>query len=117
MLQANRRTFLSTMAAGLSASRVWSRESKPNIVFILADSRGHGDLGACSHTMIRTPTIDRLCGEGLKFTQAYAGSTVCAPSRCALMTGMHTGHALVRGNRRPEIPLRTRDVTIAEVLK
>lgn len=107
------------MAAGATAPYVWSqrRASRPNIVFILADDLGYGDLGCYGQEMIRTPVIDAMCREGLKFTQAYAGNTVCAPSRCTLMTGMHTGHAYIRGNRRPELPLRPRDVTVAEVLK
>jgi arylsulfatase A len=107
------------MAAGATAPYVWSqrRASLPNIVFILADDQGYGDLGCYGQKMIRTPYLDAMCREGLKFTQAYAGCTVCAPSRCTLMTGMHTGHAYVRGNRRPELPLRPQDVTVAEILK
>src|SRR5262249_22734443 len=64
---------------------------------------------------IKTPNLDRLAAEGVRFTQCYAGSTVCAPSRCCLMTGRHTGHARVRGNAL--VPLRPEDVTVAEVLK
>src|ERR671939_74728 len=65
---------------------------KPNIIFILADDLGYGDLGCYGQTKIKTPNIDRLAAEGVRFTQCYAGSTVCAPSRSALMTGQHTGH-------------------------
>ena len=88
---------------------------RPNIVFILADDLGYGDSGCYGQQRIQTPNIDRLAAEGMRFTQCYAGSTVCAPSRCALMTGLHTGHATVRGNA--FVPLRAQDVTVAEVLK
>src|SRR6202007_1058772 len=71
---------------------------RPNIIFILADDLGHGDLGCYGQTKIKTPNIDRMAKQGMRFTQAYAGSTVCAPSRCVLMTGKHTGHAHIRGN-------------------
>lgn len=88
---------------------------KPNIIFIMADDLGYGDLGCYGQEVVQTPNIDQLAAEGMRFTDAYAGSTVCAPSRCCLMTGMHTGHAWIRGNAR--FPLRARDVTVAEVLK
>ncbi len=71
----------------------------PNIVFILADDLGYGDLGCYGQTKIRTPNIDRMAAEGLRFTQHYSGNAVCAPSRCVLMTGKHPGHAFVRNNR------------------
>lgn len=87
----------------------------PNIVFILADDLGYGDLGCYGQQQIQTPAIDKLAAEGVRFTQCYAGSTVCAPSRCCLMTGLHTGHARVRGNAL--VPLRAEDTTVAEVLK
>ena len=88
---------------------------KPNIIFILADDLGYGDLGCFGQKKVKTPNIDKLAREGMRFTQAYAGSTVCAPSRCTLMTGLHTGHCLVRGNAR--VPLRPKDLTVAELLK
>lgn len=91
------------------------RGDKPNIIFILADDLGYGDLGCYGQKTIRTPNIDKLAEEGMKFTDHYAGSTVCAPSRCCLMTGLHTGHALIRANGR--VPLRPKDVTVAELLK
>src|SRR3954463_14915938 len=72
---------------------------RPNVVFILADDLGWGDLGCYGQTKIRTPNIDRLAADGMRFTQAYAGNAVCAPSRCCLMTGKHPGHAHVRDNR------------------
>ena len=89
--------------------------AKPNIVVIQADDLGYGDLSAYGQTQFQTPSLDRLAREGIRFTQYYAGSTVCAPSRTALMTGLHTGHTWIRGNG--EIALRLEDVTIAEVLK
>lgn len=92
--------------------------SKPNIVFIMADDLGYGDLGCYGQEWIRTPNIDHLASEGMRFTQAYAGSSVCAPSRCVLMTGLHNGHGAARDNI-PHYPtyLREGDVTVAEVLK
>src|SRR6187455_1119502 len=74
-------------------------EPAPNVIFILADDLGYGDLGCFGQKLIQTPNIDRLAAEGMRFTQAYAGATVCAPSRCSLMTGKHNGHAFIRGNR------------------
>ncbi|HYE19196.1 MAG TPA: arylsulfatase [Tepidisphaeraceae bacterium] len=88
---------------------------QPNIVFILADDLGYGDLGCYGQKKIRTPVLDKLAGEGLRFRDAYAGATVCAPSRCSLMTGLHGGHARIRGNK--DVPLRAQDLTVAEVLK
>jgi arylsulfatase A-like enzyme len=88
---------------------------KPNIIFILADDLGYGDLGCYGQPVIQTPHIDKMAAEGMIFTDHYAGSTVCAPSRCCLMTGMHTGHARIRGNAR--VPLLPEDVTVAELLK
>ena len=75
-----------------------SQKVKPNIIYILADDLGYGDLSCYGQTKIETPNIDKLAETGLKFTQHYAGSAVCAPSRCMLLTGMHPGHAFVRGN-------------------
>jgi len=90
----------------------------PNIIFIMADDLGYGDLGCYGQKMIKTPNIDRLASEGIRFTQAYAGGPVCTPSRCVLMTGMHNGHGAARDN----IPhyhtyLKERDITVAEVLQ
>lgn len=87
----------------------------PNIVFILADDLGYGDLGCYGQRQIQTPQIDRMAREGLRFTDFYAGSTVCAPSRCVLMTGLHTGHCRIRGNSKDN--LQPEDLTVAEVLK
>src|SRR6185503_4650849 len=90
-------------------------QSRPNIILIQADDLGYGDLSAYGQAQFATPGLDRLAREGIRFTNYYAGSTVCAPSRCALMTGLHTGHSWIRGNG--EIPLRAEDVTIAMVLR
>ncbi|MEX2174208.1 MAG: arylsulfatase [Pirellulaceae bacterium] len=93
----------------------------PNIVLIVADDLGYGDVGCYGQQRIKTPHIDRLAAEGLRFTDFYAGCTVCAPSRCVLMTGYHMGHCYVRGNagsrNRTIQCLRDEDVTVAEVLK
>jgi len=104
-----------TIVAVLTACCVASAVERPNIIFILADDLGYGDLGCYGQKQIQTPHLDRMAAEGMRFTDCYAGSTVCAPSRCVLMTGYHTGHALVRGNAR--VPLRPQDLTVAEVLK
>lgn len=97
-----------------------SNPRRPNVVFILADDLGYGDLGCYGQTKIRTPNIDRMAAEGLRFTQHYAGSAVCAPSRCVLMTGRHPGHAHVRDNRgyKPEgqEPLPPDAVTLPRLL-
>ncbi len=74
-------------------------DRKPNVIFILCDDLGYGDVGAFGQKKIRTPNIDRLAAEGMKLTQHYAGNNVCAPSRCVLMTGKHPGHAFIRDNR------------------
>jgi arylsulfatase A-like enzyme len=92
-----------------------SAERKPSIVFILADDLGYGDLGCYGQTKIKTPNLDKLADEGMRLTSFYAGCTVCAPSRCALMTGLHTGHAIIRGNA--TVPLGPQDLTVAEILK
>lgn len=89
--------------------------SVPNIIYILADDLGIADVGCYGGEIIDTPNIDRLAELGMKFTSHYSGSTVCAPTRCVLMTGMHTGHARIRGNGGPD--LADEDITIAEVLK
>jgi arylsulfatase A len=109
---------LATAAAVLPGAAVSiARQSgtPPNILLIQADDLGYGDLSAYGQARFQTPSLDRMARQGIRFTQYYAGSTVCAPSRCALMTGLHTGHGWIRGNG--DIPLRDEDVTIAEVLK
>ena len=74
-------------------------ERRPNVVFLIADDLGYGDLGCFGQTKIRTPHIDQLAKEGMRLTQHYSGNAVCAPSRCVLMTGKHTGHSAVRSNK------------------
>ncbi|TRX59315.1 sulfatase-like hydrolase/transferase, partial [Carboxylicivirga sp. M1479] len=92
-------------------------EHKPNVIYILADDLGYADLSCYGQTKFSTPNIDKLAAKGIKFTQHYSGSTVCAPSRSSLMTGQHTGHTFIRGNRehKPEgqYPIRAEDFTIA----
>lgn len=89
--------------------------ARPNIVFILADDLGYGDLGCYGQTTLATPHLDAMAREGLRFTRHYAGSTVCAPSRCVLMTGLHTGHCRIRGNGPGQ--LQASDVTFATLLR
>jgi arylsulfatase A-like enzyme len=92
-----------------------------NIIYILADDLGYADVGSYGQTKISTPNIDKLAEEGMLFTQHYSGSTVCAPSRSALLTGLHTGHTGIRGNKEIEPegqhPLKSEYVTMAEALK
>src|SRR5439155_10156451 len=76
----------------------FAAERKPNVILILADDLGYGELGCYGQKKIKTPSLDRMAKEGLRFTQFYCGSPVCAPSRCSLMTGKHGGHAWVRNN-------------------
>jgi arylsulfatase A-like enzyme len=94
---------------------------RPNIIFILADDLGYGELGCYGQTVIQTPFIDQMAAEGMRFTNHYAGSTVCAPSRCCLMTGLHTGHAYVRGNTevKPmgQLPLPEGTATLPRMLQ
>ena len=138
----NRREFLSMAAGSVLASLPLTgcergiygngnQSKRPNIIFIMADDLGYGDLGCYGQKHILTPNIDKLAEEGMRFTDCYAGSTVCAPSRSVLMTGQHTGHTRVRNNMAkaggtlvtdngsPErrVPLEAEDVTVAEVLK
>ena len=97
------------------------KSSKPNIVYILADDLGYGDLSCYGQTRFQTPNLDKMAGEGMMFTQHYAGTTVCAPSRSSLMTGQTTGHTPIRGNKevRPEgqWPIPDSAFTMAEMLK
>lgn len=97
------------------------KKSKPNIIYILADDLGYGDLSCYGQTKFSTPNIDKMAEQGMTFTQHYSGSTVCAPSRSALMTGQHTGHTYIRGNKehKPEgqHPLKGEAITVAELFK
>ena len=98
-----------------------SAASKPNIIYILADDLGYGDLSFTGQSHFTTPNIDRLAQEGLFFTQHYSGSTVCAPSRSALLTGLHSGHTPIRGNKevQPEgqWPLPGETFTLSKMLQ
>jgi len=94
--------------------------SKPNIILILADDLGYGDLGSYGQKLVHTPNLDRLALEATRFTQVYASAPVCAPSRASLMTGLHQGHAYIRGNNDKSggrVSLRSGDRTMAEMLK
>jgi arylsulfatase A-like enzyme len=113
---------LAVALAVLGSSGAGARQepARPNILLIHADDLGYGDLSAYGQAKFQTPSLDRLAREGTRFTQYYAGSTVCAPSRYALMTGLHMGHAWIRGNGGPpphDTPIRDEDVTVAEVLR
>lgn len=111
-------TLLSALSFDASGQR---QAQKPNVIFILADDLGYGDLGSYGQKLIQTPNLDKLAAEGMRFTQFYAGSTVCAPSRAVLMTGKHMGHVSVRGNAGRENPqiqtLPKGERTVAEVFK
>lgn len=114
--------FLLLVLAVVSGKTIISgQEKKPNIIFILADDLGYGDVGFNGQKLIKTPNLDRLAQDGIVFKQFYAGTAVCAPSRCSLMTGKHTGHTVIRDNLgiEPEgqYPISDNEVTIAEVLK
>jgi len=120
-----------TASASTRADAPDARGARPNIIFVMVDDMGYGDLGVYGQELIQMPHVDRMAREGIRYTNAYAGSTVCAPSRSVLMTGQHTGHTTVRGNTgRPghggvpgsggggmRVPLREDDVTVADVLK
>ncbi|MBX7207037.1 MAG: arylsulfatase [Verrucomicrobiaceae bacterium] len=117
---------LITTVAALSllpvfTSPLTAAQRPPNIVFIIADDLGYGDLGCYGQKIIRTPSIDRMAAEGMRFTQHYSGNAVCAPSRCVLMSGLHPGHAFIRDNRsiQPEgqWPIPTETLIIPEALK
>ena len=97
-------------------------QEKPNIIFIMADDMGYGDIEPFGQQLIKTPNLSRMASEGMKFTNHYAGTSVCAPSRCVLMTGLHTGHAEIRGNIQNkaaagQLPISDSTVTVAELLK
>src|SRR5258708_5981580 len=103
------------LAASVASAPQSAPAPKPNIIIVQADDLGYGDLSAYGQAQFRTPSPDRLAAEGIRFTEYYAGSTVCGPSRAALMTGLHTGHTWIRGNG--EIPLREEDTTVAMTLR
>ena len=109
-------------AAEIEAKPEYAAAARPpNIVFLLADDLGYGDLGCFGQTKFRTPNIDRLAAEGMRLVQHYSGNAVCAPSRCVLMTGLHPGHAFIRNNRetKPEgqFPIPEDTVTLSKLLR
>jgi len=105
-----------TLALPIQASAAESPATRPNIVFIIADDMGYRNLACYGSKSIKTPNIDAMCAEGMKFTDCYSGASVCAPARSTLMTGYHLGHTPVRGNN-GKTPILPEDVTVAEVLK
>ncbi len=109
-------TFTSCHSPAPEQSERADKAPRPNIIFIMADDLGYGDLGSYGQSMIKTPNIDKMAREGMRFTDFYAGSTVCAPSRSALLTGMHTGHTRIRGNA-AEATLTPADTTLTQVMK
>lgn len=94
--------LLTVSFGGIDSTAFGDEPGRPNVIYILADDLGYGDLGCYGQTKFETPHIDALARNGMRFTQHYSGSTVCAPSRCSLLTGMHTGHAVIRGNSEVE---------------
>jgi len=114
--------ILALMSSCISAKEQTKTAKKPNIIYILADDLGYGDLSCYGQKNFATPNIDQLAADGMRFTNHYSGSTVCAPSRSALMTGLHTGHTAIRGNKElknqeGQTPMPASYLTVAEVLK
>ena len=116
-----RRFFLLLLLGVLAAGSAASAADRPNIIFILADDLAQGDLGCYGQKLIKTPNLDRMAAEGTRFMQAYSGTSVCAPSRSSLMTGLHMGHCPIRANREigkeGQMPLPQGTVTVAQILK
>ncbi len=111
----NRRQFLQSALAATTLGSCAASNRPPNIVFVMLDDLGYADFGSYGQKLIRTPRADAFAKQGIRFTDAYAGSTVCAPSRCVLMTGKHTGHSSVRTNA-GTMPLRPEDRTVGAAL-
>ena len=113
--------LLLTLSLPVLAAGQTKAPSKPNLIWIMADDLGWGDLGCYGQKVITTPNLDRMAAEGMRFTHFYSGATVCAPSRCVFMTGLHHGHTRVRGNAGDANPaaqaLKPEDVTVAKALK
>ena len=111
---------VSLLAAAAAFGRVVAAD-KSNIIFVLSDDLAQGDLGCYGQKLIQTPNLDRMAAEGTRFTQAYSGTTVCAPSRASLMTGLHMGHCPIRANREigaeGQMPLPAGTFTVAQLLK
>ncbi len=115
------RCVLLVLAALLMTNAAEATEKQPNIIYILADDLGYGDLGCYGQELIKTPNIDSLAKTGMRFTDHYSGAPVCAPARCVLLTGLHTGHCPIRGNRALEfegnVPIPKSYVTLGEVMQ
>jgi arylsulfatase A len=114
--------LLSLLFFSISTKDVYGETRKsPNVIFILSDDLAQGDVGAYGQKLIQTPRIDQLAAEGTRFLQAYCGTSVCAPSRASLLTGLHSGHCPIRANRelKPEgqMPLPEETTTVAQLLK
>ncbi len=110
------RALIALLAVTPTALAHAQDEARPNVVILLADDLGVGDLGCYGQTRIRTPHIDALASEGVRMQRAYAAGPVCAPSRCALLTGLHSGHCSVDHNDEPNLPIGLSDPTLAEIL-
>lgn len=124
----NSKAVLLILFISILSSCATKETTKPNIIFIMADDMGYADAGCYGQKLIKTPNIDQLAKEGIRFTQCYSGSSVCAPARSVLMTGQHTGHTRVRGNfgvggvvglggGEGRVPLREEDLSVAQILK
>ena len=118
--------IIQTLLVSLMGCATLLAAEKPNIIFILSDDVAQGDLGCYGQKLIQTPNLDRMATEGTRYTQAYCGSSICAPSRTSLMTGLHPGHSPVRGNYEikaksafgaGQLPLPESTVTVAQILK
>ncbi len=109
--------ILLVLICGWAAPPIEAQRKQPNIILILADDLGYGDLGCFGQKVLKTPRLDQMAADGMRFTQFYAGCTVCAPSRCVLMTGKHMGRAVVRGNSTNPIVIQPGTPTVASVLK
>ncbi|MEX1114311.1 MAG: arylsulfatase [Akkermansiaceae bacterium] len=111
------RLLVSLVALSAMASSAVGAASRPNVIFIITDDLGYGDLSCYGQKNFKTPNLDQLAAEGIRFTSHYAGAPVCAPSRCTLMTGFHTGHASIRGNGAFALKADPEDLTIATLMK
>lgn len=120
--------FFTCSTAQQQVKKTVNNKEKPNIIFIMSDDQGYADLGCYGSTTLKTPHLDQMAAEGMRFTQVYAGSPVCAPTRCVLLTGKHSGHITRRDNRttddiekpfrqRKLIPLKSSDYTFGEMMQ
>ncbi|MBU6179302.1 MAG: sulfatase-like hydrolase/transferase, partial [Verrucomicrobia bacterium] len=117
----NRLLILLSVSLGVFGGGSRAADTRPNLIWIMADDLGWGDLGCYGQKVIKTPRLDRMAADGIRFTHFYAGATVCAPSRSVLMTGLHHGHTRIRGNAGKENPaaqaLKPGDLTVATALQ